>query len=635
LFSLAADKFKSHAALDRLGASVSYGELEAETNRLANFLIASGASKGSVVAIMSDNRVEFITAMIAVLKAGCIFVPLDPETPEKRLAATLGEASPQWFLAGAQFIEMLDAAAPSTDSRARVHCLSGEATDGARYENLVRAERYESFDDTRRPRVASEPDDPCYIYFTSGSTGRPKGIVGRLKAIDHFIRWETETFSIGQEARGSQLISPSFDAFLRDVFVPLCVGGTVCVPPSNETVADADLLIEWMDAQDISLVHCVPTLFRSLLSGDLHPGRFPSLRHIMLSGEPLLPSDVRRWMDVFGERVQLVNLYGPSETTMTKFFYRVEAADVERRSIPIGKPISGTRALIVDEKGQPCAPGAVGEIYIRTPYTSLGYYKRPDLTSEVFVPNPFSGDLRDIIYKTGDLGRTLKDGNFEFLGRKDSQVKVRGVRVELGEIEGLLRDHLAVADVAVVSQEEPNGNNSLCAYLVLKDEVELGLLREHLSASLPPYMLPSYFVPMDALPRTLSGKVDRRALPKPEHIRSEQSAPYVPPRTPVEEALVDIWGKVLGLTRIGINDNFFTLGGHSLLATQLLSRVRAAFDVELHLRSLFEGPTVAEQALVITQIQVEQEGGEEMTALIEEIKAMPIESAENTLDLER
>ena len=583
-FSETALRFPTRAAIEHNGSRITYEELETRTNRLANLLLASGAAKGSLVALMFEDRAGYIAAIIATLKAGCVFVPLDPETPLKRLEAMIGEAEPHWGLADVASREKLE-------SFGGLRVLSSDSLP----------------DDRSEPSIELDPDDLCYIYFTSGSTGRPKGVAGRVKGIDHFIRWEIETFSIDHEVRGSQLVAPTFDAFLRDMFVPLCAGGTICVPPAPEISVDSEKLVEWIDQDRISLIHCVPSLFRVILAGDLHGDRFRSLNHVLLSGEPLLPSDVRRWTSVFGERVQLVNLYGPTETTMTKFFYLVKAADVDRRAIPIGKPMPGARAIIVDEKGQPCSPGSVGEIYIRTPYRTHGYYRRPEVTREVFIPNPFTGDENDLVYKTGDLGRTLSDGDFEFLGRRDGQVKVRGVRIELSEIEGLLRNHTAIRDVAVVSHQEQDGGNSLCAYVVLKEATDLGTLRTHLATSLPGYMLPSYFVELETLPRTLSGKVDRRALPKPEQARREQSTPYVEPGTLVEKSLAEIWCRVLKLKRVGIHDNFFVLGGHSLLATQLLSRIRSTFDVELHLRSLFDRPTIAQQAQAITELQSAQQ----------------------------
>lgn len=582
-FSETALRFPTRTAIEHNGSQVTYEELETRTNRLANSLLESGATKGSLVALMFENRAEYIAAIIATLKAGCVFVPLDPETPQKRLEAMIAEVEPRWGLADVSSQEKLQ-----------------------RFENLRVISGASISKDTSPPSLELDPDDLCYIYFTSGSTGRPKGVAGRVKGIDHFIRWEIETFSIDEQVRGSQLIAPTFDAFLRDMFMPLCAGGTICVPTSPEVNVDSEKLVEWIDRERISLIHCVPSLFRVILAGELHPDRFQSLKHVLLSGEPLLPSDVRRWTSVFGDRVQLVNLYGPTETTMTKFFYLVKASDADLRAIPIGKPMPGARAIIVDQKGQPCAPGSIGEIYIRTPYRTHGYYRRPEITREVFIPNPFTGDENDLVYKTGDLGRALSDGEFEFLGRRDGQVKVRGVRIELSEIEELLRNHSAVRDVAVVSHQEQDGGNSLCAYVVLTEATDLGTLRTYLATSLPSYMLPSYFVELETLPRTLSGKVDRRALPKPEQARNERSIPHVEPGTPVEKALAEIWCRVLKLKRVGVHDNFFVLGGHSLLATQLLSRIRSTFDVELHLRSLFDRPTIAQQAQAITQLQSEQ-----------------------------
>ena len=325
---------------------------------------------------------------------------------------------------------------------------------------------------------------------------------------------------------------------------------------------------------------------------------FKSLKYILMAGEPLLPSDVKRWTDIFGERIQLINLYGTSETTMAKFAYFVKASDQQRRSIPVGKPIEGAAAVVVDKRGRPCPAGIIGEIYIRTPYRALGYYNQPELTREAFIQNPFNNDPNDIVYKTGDLGRVLEDGNFEYLGRLDRQVKIRGNRVELSEIEDVLRGHVAVTDVAVIDREDSAGHNYLCAYVVLGSEVETDALRELVLNHLPDYMVPSAFIVMEALPRTISGKIDRQALPIPGLTRSGMQE-YVAPSTDVEKALAGIWTEVLGIDQVGINDNFFQLGGHSLRATQILTRVRAALNVEVPLRSLFETPTVAALAKLI------------------------------------
>jgi amino acid adenylation domain-containing protein len=611
-FSQTVENFWNNTAVDYGEGSITYGMIEEQSNKLANFLIYCGVDKSSLVAICSEDSVEVIIAIIGILKAGCIFVPLAPELPEQRINTIISKISPKWFVVDSKGLRKLGNLEALKSSQPQFICLKvnpGLETFTSGFNSLnYHVNDYAEYGNVDRPCVRLEPDDMCYLYFTSGSTGKPKGIAGRLKAIAHFINWEIKTFGIGESTRVSQLINPSFDAFLRDIFVPLCSGGVVCVPEDINTILDARKLIEWIDHQQINLIHCVPSLFRSLLHEDLNSKRFSSLQYILLAGEPLPPTDVSRWMDVYGERIQLVNLYGPSETTMTKFFYFVKPSDRQRRSIPIGKPMEGAAALVVDEKKKVCPPGMVGEIYIRTPYRTLGYYQQPELTNEVFIQNPFSNNPNDIVYKTGDLGRILEDGNFEYLGRRDQQVKIRGVRIELGEIENHLRLHQSVRDVAVVDREDSSGNKYLCAYVVLKEELESGTLRDFLLKYLPESMVPSLFVVMDALPRTISGKVDRRSLPVPNRQGGTQT--FVAPRTPVEEQLAQIWTQILNLDRVGVNDNFFELGGHSLLATQLVSRIGKAFQAELPLRTVFESPTVASMAESIETIHWAKESSQ-------------------------
>lgn len=592
-FSETAEKFSKNTAIDCGERQFTYGEIETQSNKLANFLIEHGAIKGSMVAILAKDSVKVVIAIIGILKAGCVFVPLVPDLPDDRIYTIIAEVAPQWLIVDATGLAKISNGRTAEFLQSPVICLE----ENRNFDNFnllnYYLNKYAEYSQFEKPNIQIEPDDMSYLYFTSGSTGKPKGIAGRLKAIAHFINWEIQTFGIKEFTRVSQLITPAFDAFLRDIFVPLCAGGIVCIPEEIDIILDARKLIEWIERQQINLIHCVPSLFRSLLNEDLDPKKFSSLQYILLSGEPLLPADISRWMDIYGDRIQLVNLYGASETTMTKFFYFLKAADRERRSIPIGKPIDGAAALVVDERGKACPPGMVGEIYIRTPYRTLGYYQQPELTNQVFVTNPFSNNPNDIVYKTGDLGRILEDGNFECLGRRDGQVKIRGVRIELGEIENYLRLHPLIKDVVVVDREDANSHKHLCAYVVLKEELESGKLRDFLLQSLPESMIPSIFVVMDALPRTISGKVDKRSLPAPNR---QQNRTFVPPQTPIETQLAQIWSQVLNLDRVGLNDNFFELGGHSLNATQLLSRVAKAFQVEIPLRSLFESPTLATQA---------------------------------------
>ncbi len=592
MFRDAAGRFAGRAAMEIDGRPVTFRTLEEQSNRLANFLVRSGEAKEAVCGIYAESVAETVIAMLATLKAGGIFVILNPALPKARLEVQAAMVRPAWIFTEPRLLGRLRETLPLAG--ARVVCLGADRAGG---EALAAAgpvaEEFAAFADLSATAGESHPDSPCYVYFTSGSTGKPKAILGRLSAIDHFVRWEIDTFGIREGSRVSQLTTPSFDAFLRDVFVPLCAGGT-SVQPDRSTVLDGRKLADWLDVEEIELVHCVPSLFRTVLSTDLNPQYFAALRHVLMSGEPILPSDVERWTRTFGDRIQMVNLYGPSETTMTKFFYLVKPEDRERRSIPIGKPMPGAKAVLLDRAGKAVAPGAIGEVYIRTPYRTLGYLNDPEQTSRAFVRNPFGNDPADLIYKTGDLARALDDGNYEFLGRADQQVKIRGVRVELAEIENHLRLHPAVEDVAVVDRDDTVGTKFLCAYVVTRETVTAGALKEHLLLELPDYMVPTAFAFMKELPRTITGKVDRQALPA--SFDAGEGHAYVAPRTRTEETVAGIWTALLGIPRASVDQSFFELGGHSLLATQLLSRIRSTFDVELPLRALFDAPTLEKVA---------------------------------------
>ena len=580
IFDRVAENTPEQIAISCGDTRITYGELKRRTDRLSHLLLSSGAKKDAIVGILLDNKVDAITSIIAVLKAGAVFVPFDPLLPELRLETMVREVAPDLFISESNLLSKLNGFA------------QGKVLSLDKYRRLDQI----ALDDVPAANTAAPaaPDDFCYIYFTSGSTGRPKSIAGRLKGIDHFIRWQIDTLRIGKSDRVSQLLPLSFDGSLRDIFVPLCAGGTICVPTHKDLVTDAKELVSWLDRERISVIHCVPTLFRALLNEELHAEQFAALRYVLLAGEALLPADVGRWKAVFGERVKLINLYGTSETTMAKFIYEVQPGDEKRWSVPVGKPMPGARALIVDEEGRICPTGIIGEIYISTPYRSHGYYKQPELTAEAFIQNPFSKDPNDVVYKTGDLGRLLDDGNVELLGRKDQQVKIRGVRVELEELNSVVRGFPGVKEVAVIDRKDTIGGNFLCAYVVGNDELKLDDLRAYLQERLPSAMVPSAFVVMEKLPRTLSGKIDRRALPQLQERTGRGE--YVAPRTAAEQMVAEIWANLLGLPNISLHDNFFELGGHSLLATRVMVRVRTATGVELPLRALFENPTVAKLA---------------------------------------
>ncbi|HKS08840.1 MAG TPA: amino acid adenylation domain-containing protein, partial [Pyrinomonadaceae bacterium] len=469
LFDQTAAQFAGLTAIDNGVRRVTYGELQTDAQRLSHLLAQRGAAENSIVAIFLTDPIGVVSSILATLKTGSVFCALDPSFPPKRLEAMFERTTPKWCITHSRFQERLQRVFSTLESAPEIILIDNlPATNG--FTPAI---------------IPANPNAPCSIYFTSGSTGKPKAILGRLNGIDHFIRWEIETVGARPGTRVSQLASPSFDGFLKDAFVPLCSGGLVCAPESREILLDAGRLIDWIDVEQIEVLHLVPSVFRSVINHGLNDRYFEALQYVVLAGEHLYPADVKRWMEVFGERIKLLNTYGATETTILKSWHCVEPADAAKSSVPIGKPIRGAAMMVIDQQGQPCSVGDIGEIYVRTPYRSHGYYGEPELTKQVFIQNPFNSDPADVIYKTGDYGRLLPDGNFEILGRRDAQVKIRGVRIELGEIENLLRANTSVGEVAVIDREDGAGNKILVAYVTMTNGAGPESLRAYLLDHLP------------------------------------------------------------------------------------------------------------------------------------------------------
>lgn len=579
LVKRAVERFGARVALDCAGAQLSYAQLDERAGRVAATLAASGAGKGDIVGVLADDRAEVVAALLGVLRIGGIVMPLDTRTPSRVLRDMVTDATPSHVV--------LDTAAKDVAEDVFPHA-APEAT-WVMLDTLVP-------DATAAPLVRHAPDDPATLFFTSGSTGRPKGIVGRLSGIDHYVRWEAGQLGAEPGWRVSNLTSPSFDAVLRDIFLPLTTGGTLCAPP-KDVVLDPAALCRWIDEQHIDVVHCVPSLWRGLLGAATPSGsRFASLRCVALSGEPVAPTDVSRWFDLFGERIRLLNLYGPSETMMTKTWHEIVPADAERDAVPIGTPMPDTDVLVLDERGNTAPQGTVGEIHLRTPHRALGYHNQPSATAAAFVPNP-AGDTSDVLYRTGDFGRVGDDGVLEFLGRTDHQVKIGGVRVELGGVESVLRTHPAVADAAVVAADDAD---QLCAFVELTAESDPDSIAEHAADRLPSAAVPGVIVPLPELPRTISGKIDRKSLPLPAARRQRPSTDGPPPGTPMEHTIAGIWAAVLGIEtdidRLDVTAGFFASGGSSLLVIELLSRIGAELRVDVALRRFLASPTIASLA---------------------------------------
>ncbi|WP_073920780.1 non-ribosomal peptide synthetase [Streptomyces sp. CB00455] len=582
LVGKAIERFPDRVAVESPQGRLTYAELDERAQRIAGALRAAGAGAGSFVPVLARDCRELVASVLGILRIGGVVVPLDLSASPARLRLIVADVAPGWAVLG------------SAPDAVAAQVLADAAPDA----RTVTADPRASSTATPVTPHRATPDDPCYVFYTSGTTGRPKGIVGRLGSVTHYIQWETGLLGVTADWRIGNLVSPAFDAVMRDVFVPLSTGGTFVVPPPD-TLLDPAALARWIDDARIDLVHCVPSLFRGLVDAALAADlTLSSLRCVALSGERLAPADAGRWFGRHGDRVRLLNLYGPSETTMTKTFHFLTRRDAERASVPVGRPMPDTEVLLLDERGAAVEPGTVGEIHLRTPHRSLGYLGLPEETARVFVPNPLTGDADDIVYRTGDFGRLLEDGTLEFLGRKDHQVKIGGVRVELTAVESLLRAHPAVAEAAV-SLVEDAGATYLGAHLELSrdaadsdPEVLHTALREHLREHLPDSAVPAVFVPVAGLPRTLSGKIDRGALPAPVR-RTVSDVRGGEPRTPVERTVADLWLGLLPVGRVGLEDAFFDSGGTSLLVVELLSRVNRAFGVSVPLRDFLRSPTIS------------------------------------------
>jgi amino acid adenylation domain-containing protein len=447
---------------------------------------------------------------------------------------------------------------------------------------------------------AISPDDPAYIFFTSGTTGTPKAVLGLHKGLAHFLNWQRSTFNIGPGDRCAQLTALSFDVVLRDIFLPLTSGASLHIPAAPETVTTGEI-IEWLERERVSVIHTVPSIIQSWLRQVETNVSLQSLRYAFVAGEPLTDSLIQRWRTQFPTSGSIVNLYGPTETTLAKCFY-VVPEELSFGVQPVGRPLPQTQALVLNSGGGLCGIGERGEISIRTPFRTRGYLNRTDEDEKRFVQNPLVHEREDIIYRTGDLGRYRPDGTLEILGRVDNQIKIRGVRIEPDEITAILLRHPDVQSGVVAGHRDTENTYVLVAYVVAAAGDQIASdLRTFLSTRVPAAMVPACFVFIDALPLTHNGKLDRKRLPVPEIAKSltDQAGP----RNWIEEVLAGIWSEVLRRDQIGIHDDFFELGGHSLLATQVAARIRHTFHIELPLRRLFECPTVALLAKTIATDQ--------------------------------
>jgi phthiocerol/phenolphthiocerol synthesis type-I polyketide synthase E len=599
-FEKTAEQFPRNIAIDDNRGCITYRMLNSEANRVANALINSDVRPGTVVGIYSDANTEYLVALLGTLKAGAVFMPIDIESPDSRFCACLNKAETPILITSSSFEqELLMRFRSLTTLTTTPSLLVLHGSRGPIVKTLVDGTTIAGAPDfsDRAPSIDVGPDDGCYLIMTSGSTGIPKAILGSQKGLCHFMRWEINELSLTDKVRVSALSAVTFDVSLRDIFSALLSGGTLCLP-DKETRHNPVRMLDWLQDSCVTLSHLVPTVFRLLTQEVERRGKsarlLSDLEYVLLAGEELYGQDVARWRRAIGDRIQLLNLYGPSETTLAKLFFRIGSQTfAPHEIIPIGRPIPDTDVLIIDG-ARLCPAGETGEIHIQTSFRSKGYYKDDLLNKERFIQNTFSKDPRAVLYRTGDYGRILPDGNIKFEGRHDEQIKLYGNRVEIGEIETVLRQHDQIYECAVAVKEQVPGDKRLIGYIVPKSGMKPTpqTLRQFVAERLPDYMVPSAFVMLEILPRTHSGKIDRQALPEPSRHRPDIDQPYAPASTKIESKISEIWCRVLGLDRVGLDDNFFDLGGTSVLAARVVALVHETLGANISIVEAFQHPNI-------------------------------------------
>ncbi|WP_186143159.1 non-ribosomal peptide synthetase [Burkholderia gladioli] len=557
---------------------LTYGELNARANRLARYLVKLGVGPDIPVAVCAERSVAMVVALLAVFKAGGAYLSIDPAYSSARLALILDDAAPPVMLVDAVGREALG------EARLAKHVMVDLSVSSVPWDELAS-------EDLPPRSLGLDSSHLAYVIYTSGSTGTPKGVMVEHRQLANLVSWHIDRFELKAGSRVPATASLAFDASVWELWPVLCAGASLLLPPPGLS-SDAAALLNWWRHQSMDCAFLVTPLALLAMQSELPPG----LKSLLIGGDRVtsLPSGLP-------PSLRIVNNYGPTETTVVATSGEIEPSAGDT-VYPIGKPIANTRIYLLDEHQALVPLGAVGELYIGGAGVARGYLNRPDLTAQRFLADPFAraeGDVEARMYRTGDLARYQPDGNIVFLGRNDEQVKVRGFRVEPGEIETQLATHEAVREAIVVARQDPTGNARLLAYVSLLDaapraELVRGL-REHLAARLPEYMVPAAFVVLDALPLTPNGKVDRRALPEPDDEAFAQ-AQYEAPQGETEQTIAALWAELLGVERVGRHDNFFALGGHSLLATRMLARLRESFGHDVSIRTLFEAPTVSQLA---------------------------------------
>ncbi|HGY55853.1 MAG TPA: amino acid adenylation domain-containing protein [Caldithrix abyssi] len=595
IFEQQVEKFADRPALSFDGKNISYKELNERANKLAHYLLKKGVTPDTPVGIYLERSPEVIIAILGILKAGAAYMPMDPLYPVERVSFMIEDADTRLIVTQDSLKNNLPA------EKCTLICLDTDRTEI-------------ELENSHNPDVPVKPHHLIYIIYTSGSTGKPKGTLLSHYNVRRLFQATDHWFGFNENDVWSLFFSYAFDFSVWEIWGALLYGGRLVIVPQIVSQSP-ESFYKLITNEKVTVLNQTPSAFRQLMYAEEQVGNAPfktHLRYIVFGGEALELNSLLPWFERHGdEQPRLINMYGITEITVHATYRPITLADVKaNRGSVIGEAIPDLPVYILDRHLQPAPIGVPGEICVGGAGLARGYLNRPELTASRFVANPFTTKTGERLYRSGDLARYLINGDIEYIGRMDNQIKIRGFRVELDEIETLLEQHPGIRQALVTTAKDPRGDNIITAYLVSNDEPipTSRDLRDYLRQQLPEYMVPSAFVMLDKFPLTPNGKIDRRALPDPLENRMELEREYIAPRTPTEEMVAQIFSELLNVPQVGATDHFFELGGHSLLATQLLSRIRDSFKIELPLKILFENPTVEKLAAGIDSEALNKEG---------------------------
>jgi amino acid adenylation domain-containing protein/FkbH-like protein len=611
LFEEQAHRTPQAAAVVFEEQKLSYAELNHRSNQLARYLKEMGVGPDVLVGLCVERSLDMVIGILGILKAGGGYLPLDPTYPKDRLGFMLSDAQPPIVLTQYELKELFPA------YEGRVIALDADWAEIER----------ESTEDLT---CDARPENLAYVIYTSGSTGRPKGcqithynVVRLFEATQHWYQFD-------QRDVWTMFHSYAFDFSVWELWGALIYGGRLVVVPYLVSRSPEEFY-RLLEREAVTVLNQTPSSFRQLMHAEelLGAGDNLALRYVVFGGEALEMQSLKPWFEGHGDqKPHLINMYGITETTVHVTYRPLSMADTVGGSV-IGCPIPDLQVYLLDRNRQPVPIGVPAEMYVGGAGVARGYLNRPELNAERFIPDPFRPDKGARLYRTGDLARRLANGDIEYLGRIDQQVKIRGFRIELGEIETVLTSHQDVRESVVIVGEDESGDKRLIAYLVPQNGQgpAIGELRTFLKERMPEYMVPSAFVTLEKMPLTSNGKIDRRALPEPETVRSVEENGFIAPRTPLEEEVAAAWKQILGLEQIGVKDNFFEIGGHSLMATRVIILLRANLGVNLSLRLLFENPTVESMASVLVETLSQLADEPELAEMISEVEGLSDEAA--------